>query len=559
MAESKRSAGVMLYERNDEEVRKALRRGEFDYLEAAGEVHEAEFFRAIADRKILDKLAASYPSPRKKHEVPMWVYIAGSISMRFHGEHHFNAFPLLVRAGGMIEAFGPSMGRKTEHPVSGDITLHCEGFNDKNRYDRQTPCDADYLRKMGRDTDAELLQRWFNVDVVGILKQHHALDDEGIYIGDGTYLFVPDNPKYEGSSLLLFDQDSHPISEQEASGQRGCTLRRCYKMVSLLHTNRAGEFFFYAGVRVVAGADNECPILWEMVEDFVEHHGTGVMKRLILDRGFVDGDAIGRAKQQWGIDVLIPAKRNMQIYADVVGLAEGAMVDFESYEVPEARDPRHPANRPESIRKREEARQRTLAARKGVPYVPKPIPHLPRSEAGCVRALETFTTCPVPLTAIINRETDSEGKVDYWVLLDTCEDTAPVQGRELYALRTAIEERHRQLKGFTDLQEFTSRAFSLVVNQIVFTLLTYTLTQWFLLRIRRKDLTPRTRKRVQQLLQPRRTVIVLYWRNYVGYFDPLAYQELVLTLPEKARKKVLTKTRRLRRSIAEGLKNPRPP
>jgi hypothetical protein len=559
MAETKRSAGVMLYERNDEAVRKALRRGEFDYLEAAGEVHEAEFFRAITRRPILDKLAASYPSPRTKHEVPLWVYIAGSITMRFHGEHHFNAFPLLVRAGGMIEAFGPSMGRKTEHPVSGDITLHCEGFNDKNRYDRQSPCDADYLRKMGRDTDAELLQHWFNVDVVTILKQEGCLDPEGIFIGDATYLFVPDNPKYEGSSLLWFDSDGHPVSEEEAAGRRDVMLRRCYKMVSLLHTNRAGEFFCYAGVRVVAGADHESPILWELVAEFVAHHGRGVMKRLIVDRGFLDGAALGCAKQTWGIEVLIPARRNMEIYTDVVGLAEGGLVEFENFEVPEARDPRHPANRPPSVRKMVESRARTLAKRKGIPYEPQPVPRLPRSESGCVRDLETFTSCPVPLTAIVNRETDAEGKVDYWVLLDTSAHTRPAQGRELYALRTVIEERHRQLKGFTDLQQFTSRAFSLVVSQIVFTLLTYTLTQWFLLRIKRQDLNARTRRRVEQLLQPRRTVIVLYWHNYVGYFDPLTYQELVLTLPEKARIKVLRKTRRLRRSIADALKNPRPP
>jgi hypothetical protein len=25
------------------------------------------------------------------------------------------------------------------------------------------------------------------------------------------YLFVPDNPKYEGSVELLFDEDNHPI------------------------------------------------------------------------------------------------------------------------------------------------------------------------------------------------------------------------------------------------------------------------------------------------------------------------------------------------------------
>jgi len=51
--------------------------------------------------------------------------------------------------------------KKATHPKSEDISLRCQGFNEKNPYDRQTPCDQDYLRKLARDTDAELLQTWF--------------------------------------------------------------------------------------------------------------------------------------------------------------------------------------------------------------------------------------------------------------------------------------------------------------------------------------------------------------------------------------------------------------
>jgi hypothetical protein len=86
----------------------------------------------------------------------------------------------------------------------------CEGFNEKNDYDRQTPCDQDYLRKMARDTEARELETWFNRHVVGLFKQHHAFDAEGIFIGDATYLFVPDNPQGCGSPLARTMK--HPCS-----------------------------------------------------------------------------------------------------------------------------------------------------------------------------------------------------------------------------------------------------------------------------------------------------------------------------------------------------------
>src|SRR5260370_14629269 len=131
-------------------------RGEVDYGGGLGEVSEADFLRAIPERKILSKRAQSYPSPRERHDVPLWVYMASNLSMRFHGEHHFHAFPFLVRSGSMIEAFGPAMGHKATHPETGDLSLRCAGFNDKNEYDRQTPCDQDSLSHLAGHTAAQL-------------------------------------------------------------------------------------------------------------------------------------------------------------------------------------------------------------------------------------------------------------------------------------------------------------------------------------------------------------------------------------------------------------------
>lgn len=212
-------SSMMLFERNDALVVEAFRRGEFDYLEAVGEISETDFFRSITSWKVLQKLAATYLSPCQKEDVPVWAYIVGDISLRFHGVNQFHAFPYVVRSGGMINAFGPAMGHKVTYPQTGDVTLSCRGFNKKNEYDRQTPVDQDYLRKMAKRTDAERLMTWFNRDVVSIFKQHHAFEPEGLFVGDASYLFVPDNPHYEGSSCLLFDEHNHPVDSQGLSPQ----------------------------------------------------------------------------------------------------------------------------------------------------------------------------------------------------------------------------------------------------------------------------------------------------------------------------------------------------
>lgn len=569
------TSAAMLFERNDARVLEAFRRGEFDYVDAIGEVSEADFFRVITERKILDQLAQSYPSPRERHDVPLWVYVASNLSMRFHGEHHFHAFPLLVRSSSMIEAFGPAMGHKATHPETGDISLRCAGFNEKNDYDRQTPCDQDYLRKLAGDTDESLLQSWFNREVVGIFKQHHAFDAEGIFIGDASYLFVPDNEHYEGASLLLFDEQNHPVDSAKLTPeqQKAYSWRRCYKLVTLLHTNRAGEFFLYGGLRLTAGKDHEAPVLYALVDEFVQCHGRGVMKRLLVDRGFLDGEKIGHCKRDLGIDVLIPARKDLEIYQDVVGLAEGGLLSFQPVPAAFPRAPAVPVHRPERIRKREEARQRTLAKRKAeagqktqaVHKVPgpsamrTPSPEQARSEVAAVMDLKTLTTCPVPIHAVVNREIHPDGHREHWVLLDTAPIPEPLATRQEYGLRSSIEERHRQLKCFSDLAGFTSRRLSLVVNQVVFVLLMYSLLQWYWQRIRRPEFNPRTTARALDQLRPTMTVILIFYQGYVARLAPLEYQELLLTLEEEARLKILAKTRRLRRGLTHQLDHARSP
>jgi hypothetical protein len=139
-------------------ILEALRRGEIDYLEHVGEALEGDFFRQLIGRQTLNRLANSYPTPREKEEVPVWLYLASEISLKLHGSLSHHAFPRVLRSGGLIEALGPELGgKKTTHPATGDVTLSCPGFNDKNDYDRQTLCDQDFLRKFARDTREERL------------------------------------------------------------------------------------------------------------------------------------------------------------------------------------------------------------------------------------------------------------------------------------------------------------------------------------------------------------------------------------------------------------------
>jgi hypothetical protein len=555
---------LVIFEENKPLVLEGLGHGEFDYMEAASEVFEADFFRFIQARAYLSELAETYPMPRKKEEVPFWFYVASNLSMRLHGVHAFDAFPLVVRSGGMLQAFGPKAGRKVVHPETKETTVLGEGFNRKNHYDRQTPCDADYLRKVAKDTDAGVLMEWFNRDVVKVFRKHRAFDPEGIFIGDGSYLFVPDNPNYEGSVKLLFDEDTHPISLEQyqklAEGRKvHCQWRRCYKMVTLLHTNRRREFFLFVALKVISGKDHESPVLYELVEQFVQAVGVGVIKRLILDRGFLDGEAISLCKRKYGIDILIPLRRNMDLYEDAMALFGEPEVHWGECPEPQGEKKELVRPKPKVILKREKKRQKKLRQVREQQPPPPPDKVLIKTEVASIGEFRSWSACTVPLSVVANREHYADGHREIWFLVDTQEVRDPRQPRQEYHLRPSTEERYRQLKCFSDLTHFTSRALSLVTNQVVFIMLAYDLLQIYLLRQGRKDLNQKTLPRIRQQLLPSDNQIIVYWQNYYGLFRPFELVGLVVMLGEKARQKIAAKCRRIGRELNGLMQNPRAP
>jgi hypothetical protein len=555
---------LVIFEQNKPLVLEALQNGDFDYMEAASEVFEADFFRFIKARSLLDELSESYPKPRKKEDVPLWFYVASNLSMRLHGVHAFDAFPMVVRAGGMLQAFGPKAGRKVVHPETGDTTILCEGFNQKNQYDRESPCDPDYLRKMAKDTDAQALMRWFGGEAVRIFRHRRAFDRQGIFIGDASYLFVPDNPRYEGSVKLLFDENNHPISQEQyhkmSDEQKSrCQWRRCYKMVTLLHTNPALDFFLFVAVRVVPGNRHECPLLYALVEEFVQVVGKGVMKRLILDRGFLDGEAISKCKEQYGIDVLIPIRRNMDLYADAMALFRDSEVQWEECKAQEQGAKESDRQRPRVISKREKKRQEKLRQLKQTQPPPPPEKVLVKKEAAAIGSFRSWSSCTLPLSVVANREHYGNGHQETWFLIDTRKVSNPLLTQQEYHLRVSTEERYRQLKCFSDLTHFTSRAFSMVVNQVVFIMLAYNLLQIYLLHRGRKELTQKTLPRIRQQLLPSDNHIIVYYQNYYGLFRPFELMGFVVTLHEEARKKIADKCQRIGRELTGAMHNPRAP
>lgn len=546
---------IELLEPHPRRVIEAFRRGEFDDLEILGQADEKAFFELGFKEKLLFDLAETMPTARKKEEVPRQFVLLANLSLRLHGEHSFLGWERVVRAGGLLAALDPALASKHLDPVSREVVLQCRGFNAKNHYDRTTPCDQDMLRKYVKDVSAADWIAWFNQEVQTTFQKHGFFDPEGVFVGDGSYLFVPDNPAYEGSAVLWFDQHNHPVDYDKLSPEerKRVRRRRCYKLVSLLHLR--GESYVYAALALVPGNQHELPVLYELVDQFVGRVGLGVMKLLILDRGFIDGGRIAYCKTVLGVDVLIPLKRKMDLWQDAWDLSE--RLPWQPWQEPGPAKPAAP-ERPAAIQRRERKRQQTLARNRAKQPPPDPAEVLARRELcpipGC-----RWNELPVPFDLVAMRETYADGHQSGWVLLSTAEVRDPQQPPRDYRRRTTIEERHRQLKCFYDLTDFHSRCFNAVAAQVVFVLLSYTLRQWQLWKTQQEQLARRHPRQIQHRLNLETQFVVIYHQMAYVQLPLLTFTREVLELAAEARERALAKIRRLEESFLCPVKNLRPP
>lgn len=544
-----------LVEPHPRRVLEAFRQGEFDGLEILGQADEKAFFELGFREKLLEALADCMPTARKKEEVPKWFVLAANLSLKLHGEHAFSAWERVVRCGGLLSALDPALASKHLDPELRQVVLQCVGFNDKNQYDRQTPCDQDMLRKFVKDVPAGRWQHWFNGSVQEVFQRYGFFDPEGVFIGDGSYLFVPDNPAYEGSAVLWFDEHNHPVNYEELSPaeRKRVHRERCYKLVSLLHLR--GESYVYAAVAVVPGNRHELPILYQLVHDFVQRVGPGVMKKLILDRGFIDGGRIAYCKTALEVDVLIPLKKNMDVWKDAWALAERSA--WQPWVLPQTAPVVAPS-RPAVIERRERKRQATLAQRRSQAPPPDPATVITARELCPLQGFQ-WAEARVPLNVVVMRETYANGQREGWALLTTEDLVDPQRPPRDYSRRTTIEERHRQLKCFYDLSDFHSRCFNAVVAQVVFVLLSYTLRQWQLWKTHQEQLAGLHPDQIQRQLNLEHQFVAIYHQRAYVQLPLLTFTREVLELEPTARERALAQIRRLERSFLCPVENLRPP
>lgn len=249
---------------------------------------------------------------------------------------------------------------------------------------------------------------------------------------------------------------------------------------------------------VSAPSQNELlPLLWnfipakskadinqgkEILEEILSIAGSDV-KRLIVDRGFISGPWMSELKER-GIDTVIGLKKDMSLYADMLGLTRCRDTQWLEVAVPKRK------NKPVS---------------RHITYMTD---------------LETWDSCSVPLAGIVIKDTYAD-KVDYQVVVTTDLTANAQQIHAWIRSRWGIEETFMEESRYGCFNNLSPCREAVGAAIIHFSLLAYTLIRLFM---RQEKIE---KKAGRPSLPSAGIELVAYWREYYAIIYPSELIEII--------------------------------
>lgn len=488
-----------IYQKNQKYVEGSLEQGEIDYAELTKWNFPDEFLCFTLESKLLDFVDRCYPNPREKNEVPVWFIISCQFVLRLHQKGNYHNLQYLLNAGSILTKFGFNVGSKNI------------GFNKKNKKPRKEVIHYDTVRKFFKDTKCEEIRSWYRHDLQQWFNLKRTFDHRGIFILDQSKLVVPDNENYKDAVKMPVDEHGHFYKGLKylTDGQKQLLVYHpCYTFSTLMNVGLGKDWFHIAGYEFGPGNEDELVQAERLVPDFCRKF-RGVMKTLIVDRGYIDGEFIGKIKKDHAVDVLIPLRNNMDDYKEAISIANMK----NEWEVVE----------------RQENKLGKMVLQKAIAFIPE---------------LDLWGSLNLKAHAIATRYTEwdpnkEQYEENYGVLVSTKKYSDPKMMIVHYDLRVQTEERFRQFKQDWYIANFPSPHPSLIESHICFTLLTYSLLQLYL---RRKDLQEMTNKMISTLREDERLgkdAVLIYAKEKYGVFDLDDYTMRVAGLKEVPREKLI--------------------
>jgi hypothetical protein len=180
----------------------------------------------------------------------------------------------------------------------------------ENGYSRRTtkrglkPVHTDSVRNFGSSLPTKLSEQFFT-EIVQMVRDRNLIQG-GVFALDAKYVSV------EGDKFEFAELGYDPHTNRYKKG---------YKLFLLQNIQRGHQYIVCAALK--PGTQDERAMLLPMVEKAIEVLGKGVIKLLLIDRGYLDATSLYKLKHEYGIDFIIPGEDRLEVVKDALKLSDG--------------------------------------------------------------------------------------------------------------------------------------------------------------------------------------------------------------------------------------------
>jgi len=381
---------------------------------------------------------------------------------------------------------------------------------------------ADAVERLSADD----LEYVLNEAVKRLVARGFLAESKGHFALDATDLET--TPEYSDAGLKKYSE--WKVGRDKETGQRKVIeVERLVYGFKVLIVYEV-RLRLVVAAKVVEIQQHESQYTLELVRQAIKNVGEGVIRVLLIDRGFLDGQDLWAIKHEMQIDFVIPSKDNMQITADARGLcrweAEGETI-IKQERAGEAK----PKKGKEREGKAEATGDRSRGKRKGKDGRPKLKGQVSLVGLANLDSYDQYGDAEHAkhanskafrgnvLNGVVVTKWEGEeyepGKEK--VFLTTLPVGAPLEVLDLYDLRSLIENTaFRELKQGWFLQKYPKKTREAVRAHVFLTLIAFTLANSFRTSLG-QELTNRGVRR--QRAEEETGQVVVFADDYYAIFD----------------------------------------
>jgi hypothetical protein len=222
--------------------------------------------------------------------------------------------------------------RRTQKILKDEAVLKVMGFTDEEikngltQRGKKNQYGEGYERKSGIMASTTVIDNLARFEYEGLERSFNSYISRvsGKGVVDFGEIYILDSTTVETSRYY---PGAKPVRKRNEEGEETGEVVWGFKVFAL----SSARTLTPVAIHVTTANDADSPMLLEMVKRGVANLGEGKIKIVLADRGFIDGQKMYQMKYDMGIDFVIPAKKNMEIWKCMTGLRGVSKNDIEEW------------------------------------------------------------------------------------------------------------------------------------------------------------------------------------------------------------------------------------